>query len=175
MICTIIEVIPFATATGIIIKPEKRLLKLLLLGSILEFKPHKPMKNAIQGVVLHTQADSEHIYLLLFDYYPAQLLPRNNVEFSLNGNAFLGYSFINTAYSKNILLLEAENLHEPMKKLVLSLEAQQNNVKVKSISEPLIFTDMPDLVFVAGQDGEIKKVMMQIPSVFRGPIIFWFR
>ncbi|HWR44483.1 hypothetical protein [Sporomusa sp.] len=170
---TIISVISYPLSFGIIVKPEKSILKVPL-GTILEIKLEHPFSVSFKGVLLRSYVSQGLIYIWSQGNFPTDVNYQQKLQIQVNGNAFWGHHFLNNAVSKHITIVGENKLFEPLQELSTALADNKNEVKLianaKDIKQVVADTN---IVLLAGSESHIKQVINLLPVSFQGQIAAW--
>lgn len=144
------------------------------MGAVIGIKPSGMAKTVLRGIVLRVNPDTGLVHLLSFDPNPHLLLRRQTVDLSLPGNAFWGHRFLNAAAGQKITLLVRSDLTAPLDELALALKERRNEVEIRALYAPPARESPADLLFAAGGENEIKKVVNHLPPSFKGKVVLWY-
>lgn len=170
---TIWNTLSYPNATGIFIKVDQELGGLPL-GTIVEVKPETLEKCSLQGIVLCSYPTYGMLYLLTFSKYPSCMLRREKAKVSARHNAFWGGHILNAAENKTIVVFAAKDTASLLGPLVSALKERRNQVSVHSLASDLAAVEpIPDIVFIAGLDNEIKKVASHLPPSYQTKVVLW--
>jgi len=170
---TIWNTVSYPNATGLFVKVNQELCGLPL-GTIVEVKPETMKKYSLQGVVLRSYPTYTMLYLLTLSQCPSSSLRREKAKISARHNAFLGGHILNAAENKTIAVFAGKDAALLLGPLVSALEARRNRVYVHSLASDLAAVEpIPDIVFIAGLDNEIKKVASHLPPSYQTKVVVW--